>query len=458
MFTKKILLVWFLWLSLLVFWYTQNSGLPLGYDHGSYKHFINLLAENPDTEQIPKYLKHQFEPFSGKFLYSITSFTGKEVFFGWWYLAIFALTSVALFLLGKKKKRYTVGSYLGLALFLFSSVQYMNLWWAFGKQMFAIFFLLLLMRYQNKKMLAFFFIASCIALHRLTGIVALLYFLVSWILSKKRDIRLFSSLLLGVLVAVITYSAFFYEQVFPFLKQIFMNPDKQFFLEKKYGTGFDTLELLYYLTPVLLMTILGYIKMFSQGKVVPLLKRPYVITWVLLFLLVLSRSIAYTRLGSFVDLFLIIAITRSLYTVFDKKWICIFFVAQVVTWGIFVNKWHTPFIDRIEHGIIQDMTRKMPESVHLVTLSWSYMSWITGYTNREIYSTYQWVGQDIWTSLERQNMKNNKEKLCTALWKLPRNVVVYIWARERYKSTENNPCLIQIKRWTQGTRLFLYLR
>lgn len=458
MFTKKILLVWFLWFSLLAFWYGQNDGLPLGYDHGAYKHFVNLLAENQGTEAMPKYLKYQFEPFSGTFFYSLTSFTGKEVFFGWWYLAIFALTSVALFLLGKKKKKYTIGSYLGLALFFFSSAQYMNLWWSFGKQMFATFFLILLIRYQREKFLAFLFIASCLALHRLTGVVALLYFLLSWFLSKKRDIRLFSSLILGVLVAAITYVAFFSEQVFPLLKQIFTNPEKQFFIEKKYGTGFATAELFYYLMPVLLMVILGYIKVFSEGKWKSLLRRPHIIVSFLLLVLVISRSIAHTRLWSFVDLFLIIAITRSLYAVFDKKWICIFLLAQIVCWWVFVNKWHTPFIDKVEYDIIRDITREMPESVTLVTLSSAYMSSITGYTNNEIYSPSQWVGSLLWTSEERKNMKNNPQILCDNLSKLSGNIIIYDWAREKYKSVKNNPCLIQVKRWNNGTQLFLYQR
>jgi len=81
MITRKIISIFLLGVSLMIFWYIQNGGLPLGYDHGAYKHLINLLSENNNLEGLPRYMKHQFEPFAGTFFYSLTAFTGQEVFF-----------------------------------------------------------------------------------------------------------------------------------------------------------------------------------------------------------------------------------------------------------------------------------------------------------------------------------------------------------------------------------------
>lgn len=458
MLTKKILLIWFLWVSLLTFWYAQNSGLPLGYDHGAYRHLINLLTVNSDLDELPTYLQHQFEPFSGTFFYSITTWMGKEILFGWWYLCIFVLTSIALFLLWKKKKKYTLGSYLGLFLFLFSSIQYMNFWWAFGKQMFATFFLILLMRYCKKGFIAFLFITACISLHRLTGFVALSYFTISYLVSQKKSIKQYYSILIGIFAGFLSYLVLFHEQVFPYIKNFITSPEKQILIDGKYGTGFSGSELFFYLVPILLMVILWMTHLFSQKNTKNLLRLPSVLIAGLLALFIVLRFIAHTRMGTFLDLFLIIIITRYLYTFFHRKWIYIFLIIQCIVWWTFVSKWHTPFVDQTEYRIIQDITHDMPENISLVTLSWAYMSWISGYTNREIYSPRQGIWQDIWSPLERKNMENTPQVLCSNLSKLSWNVILYIWAREQYTSLTNNACIKEVKKWENGTKLFLYRR
>ncbi len=458
MITKKIFSIFLLGVSLLVFWYIQNGGLPLGYDHGAYKHIINLLWENQNLQDLPKYLKHQFEPFSGTFFYSLTAFTGQEVFFWWGYLGIFILTWVSLFLLGKKKRKYTVWSYLWLFLFFFSAIQYINLWWAFGKQMFATFFLILLIRYYRNSIIAFILMAACLSLHRLTGFVAISYFLFTYLFSQKRNLKHYYALLIGLWVAAFSYFVLFYEQVFPLIRNIITNPQNQVFIQWKYGTGFSGRELFFYLVPVLLMVFLGLVQSMWGRGIREFLKKPHTVSALLIGLIVVFRSIAHTRLWTFLDLFLIIIITRSLYHLFDRKWIYVFIITQCVVWGVFVNKWHTPFIDQTEYKIIRDVTRDMPRDVTLVTLSWAYMSWLTGYTHREIYSPHQWIWQMLWTSLERKNMKYIPNKLCNNLSKLPWNVVIYIGARENYSSLKDNPCITEVQKWQNGSRLFLHLR
>jgi ABC-type siderophore export system fused ATPase/permease subunit len=112
----------------------------------------------------------------------------------------------------------------------------MNLWWAFGKQMFATFFFILLMRYYKNAFIAFLLITGCIALHRLTGFLALLYFIISYFISQKKNIKEYLPIFLGACVAFISYATLFYEQVFPYIKSFITQPKKQVFLDGKYGT------------------------------------------------------------------------------------------------------------------------------------------------------------------------------------------------------------------------------
>lgn len=455
---KKILLILFLWMSLLIFWYIQNSWLPLWYDHGAYKHFVNLLAENQNLENIPTYLKYQFEPFSGTFFYVLTAGVGAENLYGYGYLFIFILTWVSLFLLWKKKGKYTLWSYLGLFLFLLSSLQFMNLWWAFGKQIFATFFLLLLMRYYKNAFIAFLLMTACLSLHRLTGFLALLYFGISFSLSHKKNMKAYFSILIGICVGILSYLVFFGEQVIPYLRGFIEHPQQQIFLEGKYGTWFGWSELLFYFAPILFIVFFTIFWMFSQKNKKNFLRLPAVIFTFFLALCILFRSIAHTRMWSFLDLFFIILITRYLYVFFHKKWMCIFLITQCIFWWIFVHKWHTPFLDKFEYSIIRDITQYMPENTTLVTMSGAYMSWITGYTNREIYSLHQWVWQNVWSYFERKDMRNNSETLCKNLSRLPGNVIVYVWAREKYTSLVNNTCIKETNKWKNWTRLFLYLR
>jgi len=132
----------------------------------------------------------------------------------------------------------------------------MNLWWAFGKQMFATFFLILLMRYYKNSFIAFVMIAACVSLHRLTGFVAISYILLTYLFSEKKTPKYYYTLLIGLGVALLSYITLFYEQVFPFLKSFIVNPGKQIFISGKYGTGFSGQELFYYLVPILLMVFL----------------------------------------------------------------------------------------------------------------------------------------------------------------------------------------------------------
>lgn len=458
MFTKKIIFLWSLWVGIMIFWYIQNRWLALGYDHGAYKHFIDLLSSTQDIRQLPVYLQHQFEPFSGTFFYVLSEFIGTDVLFGWWYLGIFITLSGALFLLGKRDNKYTVGSYLGLFLFFFSVLQYTNFWWAFGKQMFATLFLILLMRYHKNSAIALILSIACIWLHRLTGFVAILFLVFSLLVSdRKNRPKDICVTLWAVILGAVSYLDTFSYQVLPFLFAITRHSIDLVWMSGSYGTGLRDRDFWFYLTPMVLMTFLGCVKYCTHKNVRYLIKNPHFLLLMTISLMVIFRCIAHTRLWSFLDLFLIIFLTKTLYGSIQKKWISLFLALQMIIWWIFVSRWHTPFIDETEYQIIENVTRDLPENVTLVTLTGAYMSWMSGFTQSEIYSLYQWVSSSIWPSEEKNLMKYKKGLLCKNLNYLPGNVFVYVWAREKFTSTVNNRCLQEVIKWPNNARLLRYV-
>ena len=456
MFTRKILYAWLLWVLILIFWFFQNELLPLGYDHGVYKHLINVLSMDQGITQLPEYLKYQFEPFSWVFFYSTTTFVGKDLFFSWGYLSVFLLIWISLFLLWKNKKTYTIGSYLGLFLFLFSSIQYLNLWWWFWKQMFAVLFFILFLRYKNKKIISWIFLAACIALHRLTWFVAIVYLVIDLFFSRKRNIHNLGPIFVWFLFGFIPYITSFNEQILPSITGIIHRTKNQFFISHPYWTGFSPVDFWWYLAPILFMSVFWYILFFYQKQGIK--RYPYLFMVLFLIVLVSIRFMAYTRLWSFLDLFIIILLTKNLYHLFQKKWIYIFLLIQCITWFTFASKWHTPFISVQENKIIKNLIQNMPEKATPVALSASTMSMMTGHTAREIYSTRQWVSGKIWTKTEKNLMKSNKDALCKSLSKLPWEPFIYIGSYENFWSINENPCIRKVVEWENGSRLFLYLK
>ena len=441
----------------MIFWFIQNHSLALGYDHGAYSHFVNLLSQGQKIDQLPVYLQHQFEPFSGTFFYVLTEFIGKDVFFSWWYLAIYIGISCTLFLLGKKNNKYTLGSYLWLFFFLFSVLQYTNFWWSFWKQMFATFFLIILMRYHRNIIIAILLSAACVWLHRLTGFVAILYLIFSLAsLWKKRNIKVISMTILGIFFGIVSYKSTFSYQVMSFLRSITQHFTDYIWIKGEYGTGFGGIHFWFYQTPLLLMTLLWIVTYGMYENIGNIIKKPHIILCIIIGLMVIFRCIAYTRLWSFLDLFLIILIVKTFYHTIQKKWIYIFMVIQVAIWWIFAYKWHTPFIDKEEYEIIRNITKNIPENVTMVTLSAGYMSWMTGYMDNEIYSLSQWISSNIWSWTDKENMQFDKRLLCRKLSTLPGDIFIYVGVKEKFTSTQNNECLSEVKKWRNNARLLLY--
>jgi hypothetical protein len=185
-------------------------------------------------------------------------------------------------------------------------------------------------------------------------------------------------------------------------------------------------------------------------------KKPIIASLLVLFFIILVRWIAHTRLQSFWDLFLIILLTQVGYRYVNARLLIIVLITQMSMWSYFTHRWHTSYIDPEEHAIIKSITKSIPKNVNMVTLTWAYMSMMTWYMDNEIYSTYQGIGSHIFNRNEIRDMRYDTAILCKNLQLLPGNTFIYVWSNERFSSTVNNPCLYEIKKWSNNARLLGY--
>ncbi len=421
----------------------------MGYDHGAYRHFIDILIQKWSIQKLPMYIQTQFEPFSGSFFYFMTHWVSEKYLFNYWYLLIYLMTSISIFILWKRNSKYTSGSYLGLFLFIFSILQYNNLWWSFGKQIFATFFLVVLMKYYKSLVISLILLTACLSLHRLTGFIALSFFLLNLFSFKKKQIFLIS--LVSIILSFVTYIPTFSIQILPF---IMWKINNYIFITQGAGTWFNKPLFWMYELPLLVVLTGHFVSNFKKINITQF-KNPYFIVLLFILVSILLRWIAHNRLESFLDLFLILFLTKY-YIKINKKIIAVFLILYTIPWFLFTQKWHKSFIDRKEDSIIRNIVHNMPENVSLVTLTWAYMSMMTAYTEKEVYSTYQGIWSIVFDEKNITKMRHNQAILCGQLALLPGKVFVYVGSKEKFKSTINNNCLRHIRTWENNAKFYSY--
>jgi hypothetical protein len=424
----------------------QNQGIPLGYDHGAYRHFVNILEKTQDIEKIPLYLQYQFEPFSGTFFYILLTYLGPENVFSWGYYWLYIMIWMSFLLLWKRSHKYTLWSYVAFFLFIFSVLQYTNFWWSFGKQLFATLFLILFIRYYSLKKTFIYTIlfTACIALHRITGFIAIMYVL-SWYFLQKNKIN--KILLLGLWLGIVSYIQTIEIQIMPLLKSIFI--EKYIFVHGKYGTGFDRWIFFIYILPVL---ILSFSTIYKKS-----IKNLYQILFICWFLwvIVITQSIAYSRIQTFVEIFLIILISQIPYRSINKKILIVVIIIHMSFWFAVVQKWHTPDISYAEHEILKDFIKNTPEDATIVTLDAGYMSMMMGLTSKEIYNPDYWIWTEIFIQSDSKKIRTQPQIFCKNLFFLWKKIFVYKWINDISPSLYHNACLQEIKSWGDA-KLFLY--
>ncbi len=96
--------------------------------------------------------------------------------------------------------------------------------------------------------------------------------------------------------------------------------------------------------------------------------------------MVITRSIAHTRLGAFFDLMLILMLAQLLPQIFTKK-ILLFIVAiQSLFWLSYTSRHHVPDISPKELNNIESLHRYVPKDSQIFTLNTRYMPWLQGYS------------------------------------------------------------------------------
>ena len=141
--------------------------------------------------------------------------------------------------------------------------------------------------------------------------------------------------------------------------------------------------------------------------------------------MVFLRSIGHSRIQTFMDLFLIILITKVFFQYINAKWISILIVIQACLWSHFSSIWHKPYISPDENNRIRNIVHSIPENVKIVTLSPAYNAYLSKYTDREIYAPSYGISQKIWGKSAKK-MRYDKILFCENLQKLSGNVFVYV--------------------------------
>lgn len=448
---KWILTLFILGFSLACFWLIQNNQMPVGYDHGAYREFINLLQNGSEYYSLRTYLQVQFEPFSWALFYYMGTIMPASFIVTWFYAIIYLGIALWLLFIGKDKNKYTIASYLWFGLFFFSVIQYTALWWWFGKEIIATFFLLWAIRHRKKLIIATIFMAACMALHRLTGFVGLL-FIASLLLDKNikgRSLYIWL-LLFSASIAGITYFWTWQRQIMPFLWQKISG---YVFLDGSYGTLFSGIKFWFFESWLLLCGTAALLHSIVRRKSLHANKHHLVLFWSLGFMVV-ARCIAHTRLWVFFDLALIMLLARVLPQVFTKKIMLFVVTIQAAIWIHHLSFYHTPNISEWELNKIEAIHKYLPQDSKIFVLNARYMPWLQGYSGLEIVTPYvAWYIKNNWSSLVK--VMQNPEELCNILKKMPENTYLFVGEKERfYPSIQKNKCLSEVIYINQESRVF----
>lgn len=448
---KWILTIFSIWFFLSLFLLWENHTMPLGYDHGAYRKLIDTMYAGTEYYSLRSYLQSQFEPFSWVLFYLIRSAVPTSYILTWFYAAIYLGMALWFLFLWKNQNKYTLTSYLGFSLVFFSVVQYKVMWWGFGKELIATFFLLWAMRYNKKILIATIFLSASIALHRLTWFVGLAFFIILLFDKNKVTQKYKWILILSLFLGAFTYFWTWKKHILPFMWWKLQN---YIFLKWPYGTLFSEREFWAYESFFLLCGIYGAWKLYFQKR------KKYISTWrVGLFLLmgfmVITRSIAHTRLGAFFDMALILLLAQTLPQVFSKKILISIVGIQALIWGYHFHLYHKPGISETELRKIEFLMHYIPKEAKIFSLNPIYMPWLQG-SSREI------LDPSIARNTKKQgypltSIMQNKELLCHFMKKSPPNTYLFVGEKERfYPSIQDNWCLNEVIYISAKSRVFIF--
>ncbi len=451
---KVLLTIWTIWIGVIISLFIKNNNIPFWFDQNFYQHLVNLIEIWRNYQNLPVYLQYH-EPFSGIFFWTLLKGTNidSNIFFSWWYLCIYAAIWGAMFLFWKKKKYYTLGSYIGFSLCFFSVFYYSSFWWWLGKQMFATFFLILLFRYYKNVFLTVLFWVVIISLHRLTWVVWILFLGIIFLQSKEISLKKGIFLAIGAWIVSYLIAKTTSYQLLPFFS---LDIKKYIGFTGSYGTGFDWLEAFFKTLPLIILFTLSIYQNRRYNK--NILKNPLFILTIIIGIILALRGIAHTRLWPFLYTLLLGMIVQIAWIkwVINTKILFWVMLINIFFWWIWLENRKETFVDKEELNIIQEIATSIPDDVSLVTTTWAYMWWIMRYTEKEVYSPQYGIWTSIWKWEERKSMLKNKEGFCDALSELPWVVFVYKGRKEFYSVDRGNPCLVQTMVWKNGSQLLRY--
>lgn len=444
--TKYILSLWVIAVGVLVLYIFGNNFTPLGYDHGAYRHYIGLIETYGQADEMIV----QFESFFGAFVRVLTVALPSDLILTWWYLIVYIATSVCVFILGKNKNKYTLASYIGWILAIISLVQYRVFWLWLGKEMFATIFLLLSIRYYKKTSIYIIFTSVCIALHRLTGIFAVVFALTIFI-TDKRSWQKKIYILMSIVLGIICYIPAIKIHILPLIS---WNITQHILIPGGSGTLF--LEKIFWSAESIILfggIIFTYFYHKKSRKYTYKSKKYYyfLITAILLIL----RISGHTRIWAFFDIFLIIYMSQMAVFVTHKKYILTIIAIQGMLWLWYTYQNHKPTISTGDLSAIEHIKENMIESQYLINFSENYTSWILGYSGLNIESLYG-IKIKKTTQKEKIHMRDNPEQLCSLLdWK-KQTVYIFMGWIEKTTFPQKAICIKEVTTFANWAKIFIY--
>lgn len=462
MHTKYIFLLWIVTLWTIIMYIILGWYIPFWFDHGIYRHLVQVVAENKNIFDSPLYLRQQYEPFSGVVFYVLWTYTHSEYLYSFWYIILYWLIGLSVCFIGKKNNTYTLWSAVWFSLFIVSMHQYHNFYLGFWKQMIATLTLLLFIKYQKKTVLSIVFIITTISLHRLTWFICITYILFNYFSQKDEQYIRRRYLLYCVWILWWILPYMHYDFFMPLIGPLLKDSVSDYFFHNKYGSGRNNHVFFSHMIPLILITIYAVSMLIKKNlwsnSVMKIIKNPIILLIIFLVIFVFLRWEGHTRIRTFLDLFIIICFAGYLYrhiSIYIIYWLLLFYGIYFVDY--FIKNNH-PYFSREDHTIMREIGKSIQDDESLFVFGRDYFGSISAHTHREAFTPNQGVKIKDWRPEEKNKIYYDSEALCSVLSDLPWKVSVFVWKNNHiYTSTIWNNCLELKKEFLNKMKLYDYV-
>lgn len=454
-FGKIILFVWlFLWF-IRIFPYFFND-VPFGYDHWMYRlvfmDYANLLPFH-NFDSLPLRINSNYPPFIW-YIWNIIHLLGFNIdmvlTFWVWVLSVLAGFFVYIYL----KKYWTNFAILWFLFYEISIIQYQVFWRGYIKQLFWIIFFLASLYFIQKQRysLLTLMITATFLVQRPTWLYLFLLILIysiylffKWSFDKK----LFISLVISSLVALIFYLPLFDTLVLPMLNPIFTLVN-----QSQSWTFFSRGEYWIYNIIYFVFSIIWFLLMINNRD------RSLLFWWYALWLVwIWFWFFFYNRMYAVFDLFVIWSLVYFLRYIYDNNakyyyWLLTtIIVLQMAIYSYYSHVMSFPLISKQELDILKIISIIVPDDAYIMTTSKRYSAFVAWYANKKTIAPWLF-DNNIWSQEQRDswhrldpNQKCDKLKDYEALTN--KKLYIWLWENQPYENILSWYCVQTVFNWSK---------